>query len=205
MNFKLWLENAETLDYHTNPIILDSMEAGKKYHNYSPQEYHNTAKFYAMRSKNLEPTLENLKKYDIDPNYVVMARVTNPRDVKPHEKIERYWTHNPSWTVTQMMSDERANSQSQIIFTTLATLMKKGQVHTDPTDASEDKSAYLVTGNPQFHDNELIGKSQMFNQQGRRRPDVQPWSDEEHERQLKKGTMEDPDYKLPPPPKEFQL
>jgi hypothetical protein len=132
-----------------------------------------------------------------------MARVTNPREFDSANKIERYWTHNPYWTVTQMLGAERSGVKSQLIFTNLATLMKKGQVHPDPTDASDDRSAYLVTGNPKFHDHELIGKPQTFNPQGKSHSDPVAWSDEEYGRKLKPET--NPVSKMPPPPPEFKL
>ena len=203
MKFKLWLENQEQLDIRNDPYVIDIMQANKKYHDYSPEEYENTAKFFAIRMKDIPPNSQNLHNYGIDPNHVVMARVTNPREFDSGNQIERYWTHNPQWTVTQMLGSERADKKSQLIFTNLATLMKKGQVHPDPSDASDDQSAYLVTGNPKFNDHELIGKTQTFNPHGKTHPSPIAWSDEEYEKKLKPETG--PDNKFPPPPQEFKL
>ncbi len=201
-SFKTWLENQEDFDVANDPYVQDMMDANRKYHNYSPEEHDNTAKFFALRNRQIDPTPQNLRKYGINPDHVVMARLTNPREFDSSNKIERYWTHNPFWTVRQMLGAERGNVKSQLIFTTLTTLMKKGQVHADPTDASEDGSAFLVTGNPKFHDHELIGKPQDFNPGGKLHKDPEAWSDEQHKAKLNFG---DKNTVIPPPPQEFKL
>lgn len=202
MKFKLWLENQEVLDYKNDPRILESMQRCMEHYKYNAEEYDNTAKFFALRYKDLPPTRENLQKYNIDPEHVIMARFTNPRDTNPNERIERYWTHNPFWTLTQMLRQERADVESELIFTTLATLMKKGQINIDPNDASDDGSAYLVSNNPKFSNQELIGTSKIFNKGGRRHTDPVFWSNKEDKEQV---NMYGADHKMPPPPAEFRL
>ena len=204
-SFKIWLENQEQLDIKNDPYIIDMMDVNRKYHDYTPEGYENTAKFFALRMKKIDPSPQNLKMYGINPDHVVMGRLTNPREFDSSNKIERYWTHNPVWTVKQMLGAERSNIKSQLIFTNLTTLMKKGQVHPDPTDASDDYSAFLVTGNPKFHDHELIGKPQTFNPTGKTHPEAEAWSDEVYKKKLSGDSLPAGQTKLPPPPQEFTL